>query len=432
MSKLINQVTININRLGAIRNSVCHLNQFMVLSGESGVGKSYLAAACNYIFHLLSTNSRLNSIVGNHLPSFNSVRKNWGQEGVAFTLKIEDLESYLKQDIVDYLRYIFNSQSLDADISISLPIKNDLVFYYSRAAESIEGIQDNYIHLSINRVLRYRVKDEDEGIIGDNSFAILLRFFLIKQLFGDFRAFYRNFILPPSRGAVLTESILPKSGLYIEFMNAMRDLDISIPEETSPSSKLLSSLSSVLGGSVSKDSLSDLYNYTTKDDIAMPLSAAASSVRELSPLFLIINKFNISNSSFFIEEPEAHLHPSKQRMMADVLSLMIENGAFVQITTHSDYLMRRLNELISAYNIRKERPDSFSEVLDRISGGIALNSSFVNALLLVKNSHGDVEVIEQSILNGFDFSSFITALTEGMDNEKLLNEMQETISDDRG
>ena len=49
----------------------------------------------------------------------------------------------------------------------------------------------------------------------------------------------------------------------------------------------------------------------------------------------------------FIEEPEAHLHPSAQRLMARVIAEAVNRGKFVTITTNSDYLVGELNILIA-------------------------------------------------------------------------------------
>ncbi len=74
----------------------------------------------------------------------------------------------------------------------------------------------------------------------------------------------------------------------------------------------------------------------------MPVSAAAASVRELGAIYLMLKNIDISVSSILVEEPEAHLHSSKQRLMADVLTVMSNIGASIQITTHSDYFLRRI------------------------------------------------------------------------------------------
>ena len=110
-------------------------------------------------------------------------------------------------------------------------------------------------------------------------------------------------------------------------------------------------LNEILEGRVYQEDAS--YMYETRGD-KIPISAAASSIRELAPLTLYLSNVNISTAAILMEEPEAHLHPLKQRMMGDVLSMMVASKAIVQITTHSDYLLKRLNELIALYNLKKK------------------------------------------------------------------------------
>jgi ABC-type ATPase involved in cell division len=56
----------------------------------------------------------------------------------------------------------------------------------------------------------------------------------------------------------------------------------------------------------------------------------------------------------FIEEPEAHLHPSTQRLMARVIAETVNNGKFVVLSTHSDYIVSEFNNLIALSNVSKD------------------------------------------------------------------------------
>ena len=47
-----------------------------------------------------------------------------------------------------------------------------------------------------------------------------------------------------------------------------------------------------------------------------------------------------------IEEPEAHLHPANQKLLAELINAMVTNKVQLLITTHSDFLLGQLSMLI--------------------------------------------------------------------------------------
>jgi predicted ATPase len=52
-----------------------------------------------------------------------------------------------------------------------------------------------------------------------------------------------------------------------------------------------------------------------------------------------------------IDEPELNLHPNKQRQIAKLLIQLVNAGIKILITTHSDYLVREINNRIMLNNI---------------------------------------------------------------------------------
>ena len=429
----IKSVSFKIKRLGAITDSELTLNQFLILSGESGLGKSYVAMMCNYVFFLLWSRKRLNNFINEQGISFNESRLNWKNKGEAFVIYKEDFLAWVSKDLDAFLSYMIGSDA-HADIEIDLPIPDELHFGFSEEIEGLVDAEESYLRLNINNDLYFRTKNEDESIGTESPLAFLLRYYLIDRIFGDHKGFKYNYILPPSRGAVMTENVDPITGLFKEFTDMLRVINTSAEKPNEADPHLLEEFRRILDGRVYKEQNSGKYFYET-NNANIPISAAASSIKEIAPLSLFINRFDVSVSSILIEEPEAHLHPLKQRMMADVLSMLVNNRACIQITTHSDYLIRRINELVVLNQISnryREQPEEFERICKevKIPSYLKLNHSCIGAYLLQRRDDGSVKIVCQNAQDGVKFDSFYTALRQKIDTRaSLMNYLVEDDSD---
>ena len=79
-----------------------------------------------------------------------------------------------------------------------------------------------------------------------------------------------------------------------------------------------------------------------------PLEMAQSSsmVGEIAPLVLYLKSGVGYGDTLFIEEPEAHLHPAAQTKMAEILAAMVRAGIRVVITTHSDWMLSSIANIV--------------------------------------------------------------------------------------
>ncbi len=326
----------------------------------------------------------------------------------------------MAKDVVNYLKYMLNNPSLEADLSITLPdtIDQNISFVYTEEINAIEDNTEVYIKLTALG-LNYKVKEEEMG--EESPFAFLLRFGLIKGLFGDFKSLSDTYVYPPSRGPVLTEEVTPRTGLYEKFKNGLLKLDRipALPE--SVDTELIDLFQEIMGGRVSRDHGN--YVYSIKDGV-LPISAAAASVRELAPLSMLVERTDLTKVALLIEEPEAHLHPLKQRQMADIIALISNTGAFMQITTHSDYFLRRLNELIDLQRIYETKGEDEFDNLCKEMGEhpVRLDYSRLSAYLLVENPDGTSHIVSQDIRDGIPFASFSEAIDQSLTNRFRINE----------
>lgn len=76
------------------------------------------------------------------------------------------------------------------------------------------------------------------------------------------------------------------------------------------------------------------------------LSRASSMVSELAPIVLFLRGVVSPGDTLIIEEPEAHLHPAAQTQMAMTLARLVRSGVRVVVTTHSDWLLREIANLM--------------------------------------------------------------------------------------
>jgi predicted ATPase len=92
---------------------------------------------------------------------------------------------------------------------------------------------------------------------------------------------------------------------------------------------------------------------------------AASMIKELGPLYLIIREVLRSKDLFIVEEPESHLHPTAQRDFSRILVELSARGVNCLITTHSDIMLRSLAHFV--YQNSKEKDSNEKISLSKLS-----------------------------------------------------------------
>ncbi|MCG9133014.1 AAA family ATPase [Candidatus Poribacteria bacterium] len=84
------------------------------------------------------------------------------------------------------------------------------------------------------------------------------------------------------------------------------------------------------------------------------MSHSAAMVSELAPLVYLLQGIVEPGDLLIIEEPESHLHPGAQTKIAQTLARLVRAGVRVLITTHSNYLLQQIGNLIRESELRKQ------------------------------------------------------------------------------
>lgn len=428
----MNTVKININRLGAIKDSSLELKPLMLFSGESGLGKSYAAFVIHYLYVLLLNDRLKNFFLGKEI-NFQQILVNKKTGGVLLEIPVHELFSWINRDVISYIGYLVGNDKLTGDVEFKIPYdKETFKFVYQEEIVGLDNHEEAFYKIELDDFAYRILSSSYESAPGPEPFAVLLSAVLMDAIFDDYQKIKRTFLMPPSRGALmeLTERPVFRSGMYEEFFELKNALNRPLPKPASVSPILLDCLSNVNAGNLLQ--VDGIIMYYTKNGIEIPLTAAASSIKEMAPFTLFLNKFSAASSSILLEEPEAHLHPERQIKVADLIACAVNQGCHMQITTHSDYFIKRLNNLIKLHEIKeKEHPEIFAGITVkwRIKDEYIISPQNIGAYVLKRMEDGFSRVISQDILedNEIPFDSFYQVI----DNDvQLSREIRSIIRKD--
>lgn len=87
----------------------------------------------------------------------------------------------------------------------------------------------------------------------------------------------------------------------------------------------------------------------------LSLMNASSMVSELAPVVLFLRHIVKRNDVLIIEEPESHLHPAMQVEFTRVLASAVNAGLRVILTTHSEWVVETIGNLVELSKVPKAR-----------------------------------------------------------------------------
>ncbi len=134
------------------------------------------------------------------------------------------------------------------------------------------------------------------------------------------------------------------------------DYTRSIPDRTGEksalaSAKLVEDVQNLMGGhyETSGDNIrfaSQTGGKTQKLHFDIPIHIASSSARGLSDLYFFLKHEARQGQLLIMDEPESHLDTENQIHMARLLARAVRSGMKVMVTTHSDYFVKEINNLV--------------------------------------------------------------------------------------
>lgn len=420
----MDKMRIKINRLGAVTDSEITLRPLMIFMGESGLGKSYVAFLAHYVYAVLGSDRLAHYFDG---YDFNELLQNVKSGDTILEIPMRDLFDWINKDAINYIGYLIGYDSFNGDVEINWPFADESIkFTYTEEIAGLSNAESVIYNISTNK-FTYNILS-DSSKINARVFETLIRAELSDAMFDEYINF-ADYILPPSRGALMELNERPafRSGMYDEFFDLKAALVRPSKNKVEESKPLDSIIQKANNGKIAQSD-NDI-TFTTTDGILMPLTAAASSVKELAPFVMMLNKFVLNKTSILFEEPEAHLHPERQRHVADLIGYAVSQNCHMQITTHSDYFIKRLNQLTRMYAIKERHP---SESVDKTLSEIGIlpqtliDPARIGAYFLYRRNDGLTEIKELDVIesNTIPFTSFHNVIMDEFDISYRINEFE--------
>lgn len=159
----------------------------------------------------------------------------------------------------------------------------------------------------------------------------------------------------------------------------------------------------------------------------LSLVNASSMVSELAPIVLYLQHIVRDGDLLIIEEPESHLHPAMQAVLAKILVELVREGVRIIVTTHSDWFLDQIGNLVRLSVL----PEGDRQ---RITDGVALEEHEVGAWQFEGcGADGGARVTEIGVdpdtgLYPVDYGRVSDSLYN--ESAKIFNRMQENSGDD--
>lgn len=355
-----------VENLGAIQHAEIDLSKDLILfCGHNNTGKTYLAYA---IYSLLLAEPK-------KLDFANAVNTKYhGQKVesiniIEFVNHCENLDSVLQKLLDDCLSEVadflggFGERQPKFQVTISDDEKNSKLLKRDfRVSTTVQSERYRKIRDSGEIVFK-----EAESIDSKLFNVITLPFILRSPCW--FLPVERNLNIFSKELSLCKAKLL--EGLLVTGHNQQELLDLtsrrvsrySLPirhyleivedlanfsKNTSEFNELAEELENkILGGKVGISQYGNLtYSPNHAPDIALGMELSSSTVGSLSSLVFYLRHLAKKGYTFIIDEPELSLHPDNQRVIARFFGSLVNAGFKLIISTHSDYIVREINNLI--------------------------------------------------------------------------------------
>ena len=397
---------IKVQKFGAIKNAEIDLSKKLsVFCGPNGTGKTYLA----YLIYALT--SQYNRNIGNSL-STDKIKELFENNETNITIDSKVLLEYksgIFRSVKDNLWNIFalsenKSEKYFKDTEIiCLTTDNDFLDIINKIEidEPVKlfGFEFNLLKKSNSLDVNIRLSDK---IIKNSDFKNFLDLLLLSSIYSilSFYPITSSTIFPVERNSIYTFSDElsinnnERFELIKELSAGKKDINpielffkrtTRYPQPIRDGLRVAEDLENIQkNNSLFFDFAEEIENELLKGKVGitsegnvefasekaprikLSFHQSSSIVKTLSSLVIYLKHLASYNDLLIIDEPELNLHPDNQVKLTRIFARLINKGLRLVISTHSDYIIREINNLIMFSNV--DAKEDFSSIYNYNKG----------------------------------------------------------------
>lgn len=210
---------------------------------------------------------------------------------------------------------------------------------------------------------------------------------------------------------------------YIYFMN---DLSFLIRQQSEYKDIARAVKEKIIRGSYNVEDKGISFFPFEKRGKELDLHIASSVAKTFFSLVFYLEHVAKKGDYLIIDEPELNLHPDNQRNIARILAQIANRGIRVIISTHSDYILREINNLMmlnSDFRSRDELRRKYGYSDDEL-----LDINEVSAYMFDQHAINPMEINQEEGIVAETFDTVIHALNESSDD--IYYARQEDMNDE--
>lgn len=386
---------LSVSNLGPINTGTVELIPLTILIGPNNSGKSYLAHLVYALCKALAGDLRRPPGSQPSIDDFLDQQLRQAPERVPFNRLPEDRQGILRERLDEYSfslmsdlneaigRYfgVLDNEDLirggrgGSPLTVDVQSTNGGNRFFDLLIET-GGLRTGYPRLDTDGVEVPLAVDPTLSAMSDDPYPLgLIAHHLWRQtLTANGFPSGRTYYLPAARSGIVTTleaytslaidrvwrgagsepiAIAPFPGVVADFLQTMVTL-LFAPDASAMAHAPLQPAIDLLEGRVLKgriaansDRARRLAMVYDADGLQIPIHRTSAMVAELAPLALWLKHLLRPGDLLIIDEPEAHLHPENQRLIARVLVRLVRAGVRVICPTHSSLILHQVsNQLI--------------------------------------------------------------------------------------